>query len=116
MVTHDVDKRDGLPFHFFKARYVVTNPVGYHLAYQDQRVIGVLAEALLAGEPLGQAYTQLPFEFVLEDGSKAYIYKKERQFDATALQHLSDAFVELYPAYREKFELTPDMIRALSNF
>ncbi len=116
LITHDVDKRDGFPFHFFNAQYViVTNPVSYSLAPQDQRVVGVLAEQLLNGEQVGQAYEKLPFEFALEDDSRAYIYKKTKNFDAAALKHLSDTFVELYPSYRKKFELTPETIRALSS-
>jgi len=116
MDTHDVDKRDGLPVHFFKAQYViVSDPVGYHLAPQDQRVIGILAEQLLKGEQIGQAYEKLPFVFALANGSNVYIYKKNKNFDPAALQHLSNMFVELYPSYREKFALTPETIRTLSD-
>jgi hypothetical protein len=114
--THDVDKRDGLPFHFFTAQYViVSDPVGYHLAPQDQRVIGILAEQLLTGKQIGQAYEKLPFMFSLENGSNVYIYKKNKNFAPAALKHLSDTFVELYSNYREKFELTPETIRTLSD-
>jgi hypothetical protein len=108
MPTHDVDKRDGFPFHFFKARYVVvTNPIGYHLAPESQRVIGLLAQELIEGEKLGRSYNKLPFEFALEDGSKAYIYEKGTNFDTGDLKRISDTFVNLYPEYREKFEINP---------
>ena len=116
LVTHDVDKRDGFPWQFFQARYVVvTNPVGYHLAPENQRVVGLLAEELLRGEKLGQAYERLPFEFPLESGGKVYIYKKAKAFMAEDLQDISNIFVALYPDYRDKFEMRPEMIQALSS-
>src|SRR5262249_16141403 len=117
MTTHDVDKRDGFPLQFFKARYVVvTNPVGYHLAPENQRVVGLLAEELIRGERLGPSYEQLPFEFMLEDDSRAYIYKRDKNFRAEDLRRISDNFVELYPEYRERFEIRPETIQELSGF
>lgn len=114
--THDVDKRDGFPFQLFEARYVVvTNPVGYHLAPEDQRVIGLLAGQLIKSEGLGRSYERLPFEFALEDGSTAYIYRKDKNFDAGDLRRISDTFVGFYPEHREKFEITPEMMRELSG-
>ncbi|MGB7923692.1 MAG: hypothetical protein WCF57_10650 [Pyrinomonadaceae bacterium] len=114
--TADVDKRDGFPFHLYNALYVVvTNPVAYHLASTDQRVVGVVAEELIKGEGLARSYERLPYEFPLEDGSKAYIYKKVRPFDAGDLKRISDTFVRFYPAYKERFEIKPDMLRALSG-
>jgi hypothetical protein len=116
LVTNDVDKRDGFPFQFFQARYVVvTHPVGYHLAPEHQRVIGLLAEELLNGEGLGQAYDRLPFAFTLEDASIAYIYEKTTDLKADALKNISDTFVGLYPEYKGKFEITSEMIRVLSG-
>jgi hypothetical protein len=116
MDSHNVDKRDGFPFPLFKAQYViVSDPIGYHLAPQDQRVVGLFAEQILKDEQIGKAYEKLPYVFSLENGSKVYIYKKTENFDPEALRRLSDTFVELYPAYREKFELTPETIRTLSS-
>lgn len=114
--THDVDKRDGFPFQLYEARYVVvTDPVAYHLAPKDQRVIGLPAEELLKGEGLGRSYRRLPFEFPLEDGSRAYIYEKVNNLDANDLKRISDTFVGFYPAYKEKFEIKPEVLRGLSG-
>lgn len=114
--THDVDRRDGFPFPFFQAQYVVvTNPVGYHLPPEHQRVIGLLAEALIRSEGIGQSYEKLSFTFALEDGSTASIYQKSASFQAEDLKRLSEVFIGLYPAYREKFTITPEMLRELSG-
>ncbi len=62
--TNDIDKRDGFPDQMLKATLVVlTVPFGYHLAPQDQRVIGILAEQLVRGEGIGKSYQKLPYEF-----------------------------------------------------
>jgi hypothetical protein len=115
-ITNDVDKRDGFPIQFLKARYVVlTMPFGYHLAPQDQRVIGVLSDQLVKGEGVGKSYDRLNYEFRLEDGSSALIYKKARPLDPDALKKLSDQFVEFYPDHRDKFELSPALIRVVSG-
>jgi hypothetical protein len=114
-LTNDVDKRDGFPVQFLKARYVVlTTPVAYHLAPQDQKVIGVLADQLVKGEGIGKSYEKLNYEFRLDDGSSAFIYKKSRPLDPNDLKALSDQFIEFYPNNRAEFELSPDLIRQVS--
>jgi hypothetical protein len=114
-LTNDVDKRDGFPVQFLKARYVVlTTPVAYHLAPQDQKVIGVLANQLVKGEGIGKSYEKLNYEFRLDDGSSAFIYKKARPLDPNDLKALSDQFIEFYPNNRAEFELSPDLIRQVS--
>jgi hypothetical protein len=113
--TNDVDKRDGFPMQFLGARYVVlTVPFGYHLAPQDQKVIGVLADQLVSGEGIGKSYDKLNFLFRLEDGSHAVIYQKVRPLDPAAVKRLSDQFLEFYPGNKEKFEIPPDVIRQVS--
>jgi len=71
---------------------------------------------LIKGERLGRSYERLPFEFVLEDDSRVYIYKRYKNFKVEDLNHISDAFVELYPDYRERFEIRPETIQELSDF
>ena len=114
-LTSDVDKRDGFPAQFLRARYVVlTIPFGYHLAPQDQRVIGVLAEQIVRGQGIGTSYDKLNFEYPLEDGSSAFIYRKDRPLDQAAVKKLSDTFIEFYPNNREKFEISTELIREVS--
>jgi hypothetical protein len=113
--TNDVDKRDGFPIQFLMARYVVlTIPFGYHLAPEDQKVIGLLADQLVKGEGIGKSYERLNYEFKLEDGSSAFIYRKARPLDPAAVRTLADLFVSFYPNQKEIFELSPDLIRKMS--
>jgi hypothetical protein len=113
--TNDVDKRDGFPVQFLTARYVVlTMPFAYHLPPQDQKVIGVLADQLVKGEGIGKSYERLNYEFKLDDGSSAFIYKKTLPLDPNDLKTLSDQFIEFYPNNREEFELSADLIRQVS--
>jgi hypothetical protein len=113
--TTDVDKRDGFPVLFLESRYVVlTIPFGYHLAPEDQRVIGILANQLVSGEGIGKSYDRLNYEFRLEDGSYAFIYQRTRPLDPLEVKALSDQFVGLYPGQRKRFELSPELIRKVS--
>jgi len=113
--TNDVDKRDGFPIQFLMARYVVlTVPFGFHLAPQDQRVIGVLADQLVKGEGIGKFYVKLDFVFKLDDGSSAVIYKKTRPLEPADVMILSEQFLEFYPGNKDKFEIPPDVIREVS--
>jgi hypothetical protein len=115
VLSKDVDKRDGFPVQFLSARYVVlTLPFAYHLAPQDQRVIGVLADQLVKREGIGKSYDRLNYEFRLEDGSSAFIYEKTRPLDANDLKMLSEEFIAFYPNNRAEFELSPDLIRQVS--
>ncbi|MBZ5642796.1 MAG: hypothetical protein LAO19_08565 [Acidobacteriia bacterium] len=113
--TNDVDKRDGFPIAFLTARYVVlTIPYAYHLAPEDQRVIGVLADQLVNGEGIGKSYEKMNFVFRLEDGSSLVLYKKVRALDPLDVKRLSEEFLEFYPDYKELFEIPPDVIRQVS--
>jgi hypothetical protein len=115
MLTNDVDKRDGFPVQFLRAQYVVlTTPFGYHLPPQDQRVIGVLANQMVRGEGIGSSYDKLEYEFKLEDGSSAFIYRKDRPLDPDAVKGLSDQFMDFYPNHRDKFDLSPELIHEAS--
>ena len=116
LVTHDVDLQNGFPFQFFTAQYVVvTQPVGYHLPPEHQRVIGLLAEELIKGEGLGQSYVSLPLTFALEYGTTAYIYQKNAPFKAEDLERISDTFVKLYPGFKEKLVIPKPQIQTLSG-
>jgi hypothetical protein len=104
--TNDVDKRDGFPVNLLDASYVVlTIPFGYHLQPRDQRVIGIPAEQIVRGEGIGTSFAKLNYEFPLEDGSSAYIYKKTRPISSAEVRQLTNSFLEFYPNNRDKFEV-----------
>jgi hypothetical protein len=77
-VSH-VDARDGFPWALAQAGLVVlADPTGYHLRPEDQRVIGVPADALRSGQGFAAAFARLPETFVLENGSTVSLYLRRR--------------------------------------
>lgn len=106
MYSNDVDKRDGFPYQFLEAKYIVlTDPVSYHLAPNDQRIIGELSRLITDEQALGRSYRKLDFEFALDNGIKAYIYEKWKAFDAEEIESTSAVFMRFYPNIPEKFTI-----------
>jgi len=98
LFTNDVDKRDGLPRHFFTAKYVVVAfPVQYHLHPSNQRIVGIPAELILEQKGIGRSFEKLPYEFTLDKGVKVYIYKKVKAFNDSDLEALSGMLKAYYP-------------------
>jgi len=78
--------------------------------------IGVLANQMVKGEGIGSSYDKLEYEFKLEDGSSAFIYRKDRPLDPDAVKGLSDQIIDFYPNHRDKFDLSPELIHEVSVF
>ncbi len=77
-VSH-VDARDGFPWALAQAGIVVlSEPTGYHLRPESQRVIGVPADAIRSGRGIGAAFQRRPERFVLEDGGTVVLYGRLR--------------------------------------
>lgn len=96
--ANHVDKRDGFPYQFYLAKYVViTEPVGYHLNPQEQKVVGILADELTKKRGIGLAFVKLPYEFELEENTKAYIFEKKLPITETDKNNLFLLFYKLYP-------------------
>lgn len=116
LISNDVDKRDGFPFQLYKSDYVVVaDPPGFHILPEDQKIIVILAEQFLSKQTIGNAYVKLPFEFTLDDGRQVFIYQKERKFTSEELLKISQMFTEYYPSNKEKFEISPEMIKEFSE-
>ena len=106
MWTHDIDKRDGFPNHLLTAKYlVVADPVQYSFNPDDQRVVGIPAEFVLAQKNIGTSYERLPYEFSLDQGVKVYIYKKVRPFNDADIAQLSNIFKGFYPDRPKVYEI-----------
>lgn len=113
--SHDVDKRDGFPFQMLSADYiVVADPYGYHLSPEDQKVISIPAQEILSQKDFGRAYEKLPFEVILDDNRRVFIFHKIRKFKRSELESLSAMFVGFYPQNKEKFAIDT-MIKSLSE-
>jgi hypothetical protein len=104
--THDVDKRDGFPQKFLKAKYVLVGvPIQYHLKPADQRVIGIPAELILSRKGIGTSFHKLPYEFTLDGGVKVYIYEKIKPFSDADIESLSSMFKKYYPDRKKIYEI-----------
>ncbi|TKI05756.1 hypothetical protein [Martelella alba] len=100
-----VDLRDKLRLQPFMADYlVVADPVQLHLGGLGQDVIKFPAQALLERQNIGNAYTKLPYDFVLANGVHAYIYKKARTFTGQEVRELLDKFIQVYPEWRDELQ------------
>lgn len=110
-LTHHVDKRDGFPFQFFNAKYVIiTNPIQYHLKPDDQRVIVILSGLISNQSNIGRSYKKLPYRFVLEKNVEVYIYEKMEPYNKSDLITLSQLFINYYPDNKYGFLIDPEAI------
>ena len=98
LTSADVDKRDKFPLLLLNAEYVlVAVPIQYHLRPQDQRVVGLPAEALLMRKNIGNAFNRLPESFLLDDNVKVYIFRKVRPITKDEVSELEKECELIYP-------------------
>lgn len=94
--THDVDLRDGFPDYFYDASYIVVcDPIQYHLRPEDQRTIGILAEAILSGKDCENL--ELLKTFDLDEGVTAKVYHKTGEYSTAFKQRIAEQFYAAYP-------------------
>ena len=102
--TAHVDKRDGLSTDSVEAQwFVVAEPIQYHLRPEDQRVIGILAEDVLAGTGIGACYRKVEPPFHLDGGVTAWIYERKQAPGNGVLREFWGRFAKLYPERRNMF-------------
>jgi hypothetical protein len=98
VATAHVDRRDGFPWALAQARYVVvTEPVGFHLDPEDQRVVGVPAREIVAGSTIGRSFARLPLSFALDGGTTAYVYARSRELPQDEIDALLGSLRAAYP-------------------
>jgi hypothetical protein len=98
LMSADVDKRDKFPLPLLNAEYVLVGvPIQYHLRPQDQRMVGLPAEALLMRKNIGNAFNRLPESFLLDDNVKVYIFQKVRPITKEELSELERECERVYP-------------------
>ena len=106
LFTHHVDKRDGFPRRFLKAKYVlVAQPIQYHLRPEDQRVIGILADQIIHQKGIGSFYEKLPYQFTLDNKVEVYIFERQNSIEGDVLDELSNEFIRSYPDKRDLFKI-----------
>jgi hypothetical protein len=80
------------------AEYVlVAVPIQYHLRPEDQRVVGLPAQALLMRRNIGKAFERLPESFVLDDDVTVYVFRKVSPITKEELSDLEGECERVYP-------------------
>ena len=101
-----VDKRDAFNWNTALADYlVVGDPPQTHLGEENQQILTILVNHILNGTGPGQAYTELAPTFHLANGVTVRIYRRIRPWSLEEYQVISDALVDLYPEYKELYEI-----------
>ena len=100
-----VDKRDGFPFYFFDANYViVANPIQTHLADGSQDVIVYLADQILSGNTTN---LKLINTYQLDNNVTLILYHKESKYSDEFLEKTKNYFQSKYPDYPFLYETIP---------
>lgn len=103
-VAH-VDKRDGFPFYFFDANYViVANPIQTHLTDGGQDVIVFLANQILSKKV---ANLKLINTYKLDNNITLNLYHKETKYSDKFLKETKEYFQNKYPNYPFLYETIP---------
>lgn len=101
-----VDKRDGFPFYFFDANYViVADPIQTHLDRDGQEVITYLAEQILSGQAQN---LKLIKTYNLDEKVTLKLYHKEDKYSDSFLQKTKQHFQHKYSEYPFLYETIPD--------
>lgn len=92
--TNHVDLRDGFPDQFFQADFVVVaEPVQYHLRPSDQRVIGVLANAML--DRTFDNFSQVK-TYQLQQNVTVRVFEKTEAFSKHDISYVHSSFEKYY--------------------
>jgi len=106
--AHDVDRRDGFPFAALDARLVViAEPVQYHLAPEDQRVVGVLAAEIASCHGIGACYRRLSDEIHLQPDVTVRLFERQAAPPRSAVDSLLRSFRRWYPHHERLFPVPP---------
>lgn len=101
--THNVDKRNGFPLPLLTTQYViVADPVQNPM---DQWVVGIPTELFLGQKGVATSFQKLPYEFNLDGGVKAYIYKKIKPIQASDAAYISQMLERYYPGREDIYKI-----------
>ncbi|MDR1641631.1 MAG: hypothetical protein LBT59_18210 [Clostridiales bacterium] len=90
----DVDKRDGVPYPFFLADIlIVADPVQQHLDPSEQRIVGVLADAIISGKADDSLRLIRAFEL---NGAVARVYERTGPYSDDFINLAKDSLADLY--------------------
>jgi hypothetical protein len=101
--TRHIDKRDGFPYYFFDATYViVSDPIQTHVEPSGQRVITVLADAILSGECPNLVKIK---SYKIQDDITINIYHKVFEYSPIFIEKLQNEFQNYYPDYPNLYNI-----------
>lgn len=104
--THDVDKRDDFPARLLDARYVIIGrPIQYHLAPEDQLLVGIPAQQIIDGTGIGTHYQKLDLTFDLENDVKVEVYEQVEDLQPADIDALLAEFRHAYPGRAHVYRL-----------
>ena len=106
--TADIDKRDGFPNGLVTADLVVVcDPPQVHQGIENQQVVVEPVRQMLSGKGFGTAFARLPDEFMLDGGTKTYLYARTRPTEPAEVAELSAALRRRYPDRPHVYEYRP---------
>jgi len=99
-----VDLRDGFWWHTLANEYaVIGDPTPLaDLRPGSQRVIEYPAQSIRSGTGIGAAFMDTGKVYQLDNGVKAYLYKRIRPVTAAEISDLANRFYKDYPDWRDK--------------
>lgn len=89
LLSAHIDRKEPFPTRLLQADYaVVVDPPRVHLKAEEQEVITVPAEQILAGDGIGRSFRRSPAGFTLQDGTKVALYERTDAVPAHAKRAL----------------------------
>lgn len=102
-----VDLRDGPPFAFLKANYVlVASPLQLHLP-KGQDVMRIPYESFMNNTDIAHSYTQVPSDITLSrfgEDVKVHIFRKTAPLRKDDLREFYNKFIKIYPDWGQKYK------------
>ena len=97
----DIDRRDGFFWSNIATDYaVIAIPIPLQQKPGSQRIIEYPAQSIRAGSGIGAAFLDTGQTYQLDDGVKAYLYKRVRPVTPPEISDLANRFYEVYPEWK----------------
>jgi uncharacterized protein with PQ loop repeat len=100
--TKHIDKRDGFPYYFFDAQYIiVADPIQTHVDIDGQEVIAYLANSILRGNANNLEEIR---SYNIDRGIKLRVYRKTTDYSDIYISSIREFFRKKYPSYPELYD------------
>lgn len=104
VASSDVDSRDGFNTAFFDSSFVVTsNPTSYHMAPENEKVVGTLNELVRdRNSYIGKHFSQLK-SFTFDEGYQVTVFERKEKETRKDITRLQATFAKYYPDQPDLF-------------